>query len=151
MRFETTKKIFSQFIKFGLVGVIATIIDFGVLIFLTEVFGLDPVVSAGISFTVSLIFNYYASMRYVFRHRKDLSRQKEFVIFIILSVIGLAINEVMMWAGTVPLNLNYLFVKVLATAVVLIWNFLSRKKWLDEKDGGYELEDFPRKKPSNQA
>lgn len=129
-----------QFVKFGFVGVASTIIDFAVLIFLTEIFHLDPVISAAISFTISLVFNYWASMRYVFRHRSNLTRRKEFSIFVLLSIIGLSINELLMWLGTVPLNINYIFIKILATIVVLFWNFFSRKKWLDESDGGYELE-----------
>ena len=78
------QKLLAQIVKFGIVGVIAFAIDFGVLVFLTEVFGLNPVVSATISFIVSVIFNYLASMRYVFSHREGMSRQREFVIFVVL-------------------------------------------------------------------
>ena len=60
---------------------------------------MNYLVSATISFTVSVVFNYLASMRYVFTHKEDMSRRREFVIFIILSVIGLLINNVCMWAG----------------------------------------------------
>ena len=125
------KHLLAQIMKFGVVGVIATVIDFGVMIFLTEVFGINPVVSATVSFTVSVIFNYLASMRYVFSHREGMSRQREFVIFIVLSVIGLAINDALMWVGTEMTPVDYRIVKVLATAVVMVWNFVSRKIFLD--------------------
>ena len=125
------KHLLAQIMKFGVVGVIATVIDFGVMIFLTEVFGINPVVSATISFTVSVIFNYLASMRYVFSHREGMSRQREFVIFIVLSVIGLVINDALMWVGTEMTPVDYRIVKVLATAVVMVWNFVSRKIFLD--------------------
>ena len=101
-------------------------------------FGVNSVVAAGISFTVSVVFNYLASMRYVFTHRDDLSRGKEFAIFIVLSVIGLAINELVMWVGLVTIGgapVAVTATKVVATAVVMIWNFFSRKKWLDAGDG----------------
>ena len=124
-------KLIAQFMKFGVVGVIATVIDFGVMIFLTEVFGINPVASATVSFTVSVIFNYLASMRYVFSHREGMSRQREFVIFIVLSVIGLVINDALMWVGTEMTPVDYRIVKVLATAVVMVWNFVSRKIFLD--------------------
>lgn len=117
--------------KFGVVGVIATVIDFGVMIGLTEQAGLDPVLSAAVSFVVSLLFNYAASMRFVFKHREDLSRSRELAIFVALSVVGLAINEVLMWVGVNSLHLNYVLVKVGATCVVMLWNFASRKRWLD--------------------
>ena len=128
------KKLIEQVLKFGVVGFLAFGIDYGVLMLLSQVVGLDPVLSAGISFCVSLVFNYLASMRFVFTHRDDMSRSREFVIFLILSAIGLGINELIMWGGTAWLGNSALAVtavKVFATAVVMVWNFLSRKKWLD--------------------
>ncbi len=130
-------KLIQQFLKFGVVGVIAFAIDYGVLMLLSQVFGMDPVLAAGISFCVSVIFNYLASMRYVFTHREDLSRTREFVIFIVLSAVGLAINEACMAAGVAVLGTSALMVtvtKLFATAVVMVWNFFSRKKWLDAGD-----------------
>lgn len=128
------KKLIAQFMKFGVVGVIAFFIDFGLLWLLTSVFGVYYLISATISFTVSVIFNYLASMRYVFTHREDMSRRKEFVIFVILSVVGLIINNVLMWVGVSLLNIYYLIVKIFATAVVTIWNFVTRKIFLDAGD-----------------
>ena len=131
------KKLIEQILKFGVVGIIATVIDFGVLFVLSQPLGMDPVISAGISFCVSLVFNYVASMRYVFTHREDMSRSREFVIFLVLSLIGLAINEAIMAAGVAVLGNSALAVmgtKVLATAIVMVWNFVSRKKWLDAGD-----------------
>ena len=93
------KKLIAQIMKFGVVGVIAFAIDYGLLALLTEAFGVNYLVSATVSFTVSVVFNYVASMRYVFRHKEGMSRRREFVIFVVLSVIGLAINNLCMWAG----------------------------------------------------
>ena len=78
-------------------------------------------------------------MRYVFTHRDDMSRGREFVIFVVLSVIGLGINELCMVAGVAALGDSALAVtgtKLFATAVVMVWNFVSRKKWLDAGDEG---------------
>lgn len=128
------KTLIEQFLKFGIVGVVAFLIDYGVLMLLNVGLGVDPVIAAGVSFCVSVVFNYVASMRFVFEHREDLSRKKEFMIFIILSAIGLVINEVCMWAGTSILGETPLMVtvnKLIATVIVSIWNFFSRKKWLD--------------------
>lgn len=125
------KKLFTQFMKFGVVGALAFCIDYGLLALLTEAFGVNYLVSATISFTVSVVFNYLASMRYVFTHKEDMSRRREFVIFIILSVIGLLINNVCMWAGVELLGVHYLIVKIAATAIVMVWNFVTRKIFLD--------------------
>lgn len=128
------QKLIQQILKFGIVGVLAFLIDYGLLMLLSQAFGVDPVIAAGISFCVSVVFNYLASMKYVFTHREDMSKRREFVIFIVLSVIGLGINELCMLAGVIALGDSALAVtgtKLFATAVVMLWNFLSRKKWLD--------------------
>ena len=131
------RNLIEQFMKFGVVGIVAFFIDYGVLMLLSQGFGVDAVLSAGISFCVSVVFNYVASMRFVFTHRDDLSRSREFFIFIILSVIGLVINELIMLAGVVALGDSALMVtitKLVATVIVMVWNFFSRKKWLDGGD-----------------
>lgn len=125
-----------QFLKFGVVGVVATLIDYGLLMVLSQVVGWDPVASSAISFSVSLVFNYLASMRYVFERKEDLSRRREFLIFAVLSLIGLALNALIMWAGTRALGDGALAVtltKAVATAIVMVWNFASRKRWLEAR------------------
>ena len=128
------RKLIEQIMKFGVVGVIAFIIDFGVMVFLTEVFGIDPVISATVSFIISVIFNYAASMRYVFSHREGMSRTREFIIFVVLSAIGLGINDMLIWAGTDLASFDYRLVKIFATAVVMVWNFVTRKIFLEGEE-----------------
>ena len=125
------QKLIQQFMKFGVVGVIAFVIDYGLLAFCTEILQVNYLVSATIGFTVSVVFNYLASMRYVFTHKEGMSRRREFVIFVILSVIGLIINNAIMWAGVELVGGHYLVVKFFATAVVMVWNFATRKLFLD--------------------
>lgn len=128
------RKLIEQIMKFGVVGVIAFVIDFGVMVFLTKVFGIDPVISATVSFIISVIFNYAASMRYVFSHREGMSRTREFVIFVVLSAIGLGINDLLIWAGTDLASFDYRLVKIFATAVVMVWNFVTRKIFLEGEE-----------------
>ena len=134
----TMQKLIAQFMKFGVVGVIAFFIDYGLLAFCTEILGINYLISATIGFTVSVVFNYIASMRFVFTHKEDMSRRREFIIFVILSVIGLIINNALMWAGVELIQWPewlqghaYLIVKIFATAVVMVWNFVTRKIFLD--------------------
>ena len=125
------KKLIAQFMKFGVVGVIAFCIDYGILALLTEVFGMNYLVSATISFTASVVFNYAASMRYVFTHKEGMSKRREFAIFVVLSVIDLGINNLCMWAGVELFGIHYLVTKIGATAIVMVWNFVTRKIFLD--------------------
>lgn len=117
--------------KFGVVGAIAFVIDYGLLALLTEAFGVNYLVSATISFTASVAFNYVASMRYVFTHKQGMSRRREFAIFVALSIAGLIINNACMWAGVEFLGIHYLVVKIGATFLVMVWNFVTRKIFLD--------------------
>lgn len=125
------RNLIAQIMKFGVVGILATLLDYVVMIVLTEVFGVPPVASSTISFSISVVFNYLASMRYVFSHREGMSRRREFIIFLVLSIIGLGINAALMWVGTELAGIDYRIVKLFATAVVMVWNFVSRKVLLD--------------------
>lgn len=125
------KTLLSQLAKFGLVGVIATVIDFGVMNLLHYGLGLDILFANTAGFIISLIFNYAASMRFVFEHREDMSRRREFVVFAILSVIGLLLNDGIVVALNKGLTLEANIAKIAATALVMIYNFVTRKIFLD--------------------
>ena len=66
---------------FGIVGIIAFVIDFGLLNLFVGVFHMHNVLASTLSFLISLVFNYLASMKYVFKHRDDMARWMEIVIF----------------------------------------------------------------------
>ena len=117
--------------KFGVVGVIAFVIDYGLLALLTEAFGVNYLVSATISFTASVVFNYAASMRYVFTHKEGMSRRREFIIFVVLSVIGLVLNDGIVLVLNADLGFEANIAKICATALVMVYNFVTRKIFLE--------------------
>lgn len=126
------KNLIIQIIKFSIVGVIATIIDFGVLMLLKEVVHLDVLVASALSFCVSVVANYILSMLFVFKGGKN-GKIKEFIIFVVLSIGGLLLNQLLMWLGTEILAVYYLWVKVFACVFVPIYNFVTRKIFLEKK------------------
>ena len=127
------RKLIEQIIKFGFVGFLCFFIDYGIMVFLTEIAGLVYLISSGISFTVSVVVNYLLSVTFVFEADKNKNRISEFIIFVFLSVIGLGINQACMWFGVEILGVSYLIVKIGATAVVMVYNFISRKMVIEKK------------------
>ena len=121
------KKLIEQIMKFGIVGVLCFVIDYGLMIFLTEVFGISYLISSGISFSVSVIVNYKLSLKFVFKTDESRNKIIEFIIFVVLSVIGLWINQVLMWICVDKLHIFYMISKIGVTAVVMVYNFITRK------------------------
>ena len=126
------KKLIIQLIKFGIVGVVATVIDFGVLMLLKEILHIDVLVASGVSFSVSVTANYILSMIFVFEGSGE-SKIKEFLIFVALSIGGLLLNQLVMWIGTELMTIHYLWVKVFACVFVPVYNFVTRKIFLEKK------------------
>ena len=127
------KKLIEQMIKFGFVGFLCFFIDWGIMVFLTEVFGINPLISSTISFTVSVTVNYILSVTFVFETDKNANKGSQFVIFVLLSIVGLGMNELCMWLGTDLLGIHYMITKVGATAVVMVYNFITRKIFIEKK------------------
>ncbi|WP_300766324.1 GtrA family protein [uncultured Bifidobacterium sp.] len=139
------KTLIAQLVKFGLVGVVALVIDMGILNLLVGFFHMHNVLAGSISFLVSLLFNYVASMRYVFTHREDMARWMEMAVFFASAAIGLVINDAIIWMSTFGMNRDAMLTqhtqywirtnigKLIATVVVAVWNFIIRKWLLDDK------------------
>ena len=126
------KKLIIQLIKFGIVGVIATLIDLAVLMVLKEILDVDVLIASAVAFSVSVIANYILSMLFVFESRGN-SKVKEFLVFVVLSIGGLLLNQFIMWIGTEIMTAYYLWVKAFALVFVPIYNFITRKIFLEKK------------------
>mgnify|MGYP004519971443 FL=1 len=125
------EKLLIQIFKFGIVGGIAFVIDYVSLIVCKEVFHLNTLLAAAIAFTISVIYNYIASVKWVFDVNKEKNEKANFVIFIVLSIVGLIITEIIMWFGTDVMKISYLIIKIVATAIVMVFNFITRKMFLE--------------------
>lgn len=125
------KNLIKQIMRFGVVGVISFLVDYGILYVLTEKANIYYLLSAGISFTASVVINYLLSMSWVFKSNKKRGKKEEFIIFVVLSLGGLLLNQVMMYVFVDYMNVYYLLAKIVATAIVMIYNFISRKLILE--------------------
>lgn len=129
---KRNKSLIKQIIRFGFVGGGAFLIDYGVMVFLTEVFGVNYLISSMISFCVSVLFNYIMSIKWVFDVSGNRSQVQDLSVFMILSVIGLGMNQLIMWLAVEQLHIFYMISKIGATAVVMVYNFITRKVFLEK-------------------
>lgn len=167
------KKLLMQILKFAVVGGLSCVIDFAIYSVMVYNLGISLFWAAFWGFTISLIFNYIASMAFVFERKEDSSRTKEFIVFAVLSLIGLALNEIIIlgvdwinrafvvgqsnllaamvnginafidsivaWAfgligkGYTPIDWIPIEAKIIATAIVMVYNFVTRKKFIEKK------------------
>lgn len=128
------KKLILQMVKFGAVGFLCFFIDYGIMLLLTELAGVNYLISCCISFSVSVIVNYLLSMHFVFAAKANMKKRTQFVIFVILSVIGLGLNQLFMWLFVDLVHIPYQIAKLAVTAIVMLFNFVTRKVFLEEKE-----------------
>ena len=139
------KSLIIQFIKFGFVGGLCFLIDFG-LYTLSNYIGIPYLISGIIGFSISVIVNYILSMGFVFEGRDDISKEREFITFVVLSIIGLGLNELLLYlcvdqlytksawlSGIMGQRVAEMAAKIIATIVVMIYNFVTRKILLEKK------------------
>ena len=140
------KKLVEQIMNFGVVGGLSFAIDYGIYCGLCVLFHIPVLIANFFGFTISVIFNYVMSMKFVFERKEDMDRRAEFIIFVILSLIGLGLNQGLVWLfveyvhENVPVisealsyDLLKMIGKILATGIVMVYNFISRKMFLEKK------------------
>lgn len=149
------KKLIEQILKFGVVGAFCFLIDFAITNAVAYVcrssFGMTTSAAALMGgfwgFTISVIVNYILSMKFVFVRKENMDRKKEFVIFTVLSLFGLLLNELIIYLGIdliyenverirqlIGPGLATAGAKVVATGIVMVYNFVTRKLFLEEKN-----------------
>ena len=122
-----------QIFKFVVVGGIATIIDWSIYFILYKFVNINPLIGNIVAFSVSIIYNYWASCKYVFKVNKNKSKERRFIEFVVFAIIGFGINELLIFIFYQKIGWNAMLVKIMATAIVMVFNFITRKMFLEEK------------------
>ena len=133
------EKLFGFFIpaemaKYVVCGSIAFVADASILFALTEYAGWHYLASNTVGLVVGLIITYLLNIKWVFADRKyEFQIGTEFPLFVAIVVTGYLINQVVMWSVVEIIEVDYLFAKVAATAIVLGFNFVAKKYLLFSK------------------
>ncbi len=123
-----------QFIRFGIVGVINTSLDFVIYAFLTRLFLFFDehyLIANLISFSIATVNSYIFNKYWTF---KDNSKQHkiQYTKFYLVSLCGLILTQTILYI-LVELGLYDLLAKAIAVGVVLFWNFFVNKFWTFKK------------------
>jgi putative flippase GtrA len=120
--------------KFGVVGLIGTIIDLGGAAYLHVHMGIGPMVSKALSITAATIFTYLGSRFWTFRHRVNQAVLREGTLFAVLNLVGLGIAEVVIAFTAYGLDLKselaFNVASVVGTGLGTIFRYFSYKKWV---------------------
>lgn len=117
----------TQFVRFLLVGGVATALQYAILIILVQA-GMASVITASTTgFVISAIANYAMNRRFTFR--TDAAHTQAFPRFLTVALIGLAINAALIWLLNSELGAHYLVAQLMATIVTLAWNFSLNRLW----------------------
>ncbi len=116
-----------QLTRYAIVGALASFVDFGLLFAITQYLKINYLISAAVGFSAGVFINYILCTTWVFRKRTQENRLFEFLIFLSIGLIGLAINETAMWFLTERIHFHYLLSKTDSVAIVFFWNFFARR------------------------
>ncbi len=142
---EQKKSRAAEVIRFALTGGVCFLVELVLLILLKGRLGIDTLIATPIAFVVSVVLNYLLCVVWVFRGAKDRSVSAK-AGFMITSLIGLGLNELLMFLFRVTLGEDaviltlagreinmYVLNKCLATLIVMIWNYFSKRAVLYRK------------------
>lgn len=127
------EKILRQLAKFVITGVIATAIDWVIFYVLVYPLQMNPLVAQIFSFLVSTLFNYWSNTKWVFDTTKHKTRKRLVTEFFIISAVALGISEALLALFINILGMNDMLAKVITTAIVMVFNFVTRKLFLEER------------------
>jgi putative flippase GtrA len=130
--------VWGEFFRYLIVGGMAFIADYGTLLFLNKVMGLHYLTAATFAFCIGILVNYLGSVKFVFLYRGMKNVHLERGLFLIIGLIGLVINDSLLFLLTGVADIPVEYSKLLTQVLVLFWNFAARKFVLFSQRGKNE-------------
>lgn len=120
------RRVIRQFIKFGLVGLSSTVIDWGIYLVLERFFSIFYLMAKILSFSVAVFNSFYWNRRWTFRSA-DPQKLRQLIKFLMIASVGLVLNALVMFVAVDKIKLHDIYGLILATGFVTFWNFLANK------------------------
>ena len=117
----------SEFFRYFLVGGFAFVCDTFTLFSLTHYLNVNYLVSGAVGFVVGTVVNYVLSRIWVFQKRTLQNTTAEMTIFTLIGIVGLGLNELILWFFQSKVGVYYLYAKGVSGVTVFMWNFGARK------------------------
>ncbi len=119
-----------RFVRYFLVGGIAAAVDIGIFAIFAKILGYDYLAVAAVGFTLATLVNYVLSVRHVFESGVRFGRRQEIGLVYLVSGVGLAINQLVLYLGIDVLGQEMILAKLVATGVVFVWNYAIRSRFV---------------------
>ena len=119
------KKNIRDFIIYGVVGGLATLVEWGFFRLFSLSLSLHYVLSTTIAYIISTFANWGFGKLLLFREKQNV--WKELGRIYLTAIVGWLLNLLIMWLLVDLLRLPEMPAKIVATGLVFIWNFLIRK------------------------
>jgi putative flippase GtrA len=116
-----------QFLLFSGIGAIGTVAHYSILILMVQLIHADPVIATTVGFIAGALVNYTLNYHITFssnkRHRETLTK------FFSVATAGACINSLIMSVGINIFDVHYLIIQLMATCIVLTFNFVANSNW----------------------
>lgn len=132
---RTNRKEMTRFVKFAIVGLIGSVVDFGILNLLVLVGGLTPLQANPFSFSAAVISNFTWNRLWTYPESRKFKKRTQLPKFVLVNLVGLGINQLVLGVvlhlvdPIIPHPWDYNFAKAFAIGVVLFWNFGVNRLW----------------------
>ncbi|MBR4081819.1 MAG: GtrA family protein [Clostridia bacterium] len=115
-----------ELIRFGVTGGVCFVVEFAFLTLFVEALHMPVLWATALAFLISVAVNYALCVKWVFTGAKG-GDGKVKLQFLITSGMGLGLNELLMWLMNIRLGVQYQIAKVIATLLVMVWNYITKR------------------------
>ena len=115
-----------ELVRFAVTGGVCFVVEFLCLTLFVELVHMPVLWATALAFLISVAVNYALCVRWVFTGAKEGDNRVR-AQFLLTSGMGLGLNELLMWLMNVRLGVQYQIAKVIATLIVMVWNYVTKR------------------------